>query len=381
MLAYDRDSSLWDAARLLSVGEEGYAFRHSVGARVRALPEFTQAPVEHDRAQKNRRSSAPQRRRRDSRSSRCNASAPDRDLAHRLIALQLGDHVAHAHARPAVAPARAGGGTSAARGSTSRCARARAGSGDPLIEQIRRRRGRPGDRLRHALFGERRRPRGSSAVSSRQRHAARGVLQIALAFRAGVRLRARRLRDAPPAGDRLRARLAVHHEHASRRAALGDDLASAPRSVGVAAERRSSRSVAAPGVARGRGRCAAVRRGGGRRATGGGGREGGGHGGLLAGLGRAPARAALRGGSPPCRSRSGAVKPRRSAADRGEGVLREPLGGLGNLDFAPPPSRRSWRENARRRSATGGPATADAGGEPRRVLPESGRWIARCGEL
>jgi hypothetical protein len=40
VLAYDRDSSLWDAARLLSVGEEGYAYRSSVGARVRALPEF-----------------------------------------------------------------------------------------------------------------------------------------------------------------------------------------------------------------------------------------------------------------------------------------------------------------------------------------------------
>lgn len=40
VLAYDRDSTLWDAARLLSVGEEGYAYRSSVGARVRALPEF-----------------------------------------------------------------------------------------------------------------------------------------------------------------------------------------------------------------------------------------------------------------------------------------------------------------------------------------------------
>lgn len=40
MLAYDRDCTLWDAARLLSVGEEGYAYRSSVGARVRTLPEF-----------------------------------------------------------------------------------------------------------------------------------------------------------------------------------------------------------------------------------------------------------------------------------------------------------------------------------------------------
>jgi hypothetical protein len=40
VLAYDRDSTLWDAARLLSVGEDGYAYRSSVGARVRMLPEF-----------------------------------------------------------------------------------------------------------------------------------------------------------------------------------------------------------------------------------------------------------------------------------------------------------------------------------------------------
>jgi hypothetical protein len=40
VLAYDRESTLWDAARLLSVGEEGYAYRSSVGARVRTLPEF-----------------------------------------------------------------------------------------------------------------------------------------------------------------------------------------------------------------------------------------------------------------------------------------------------------------------------------------------------
>ncbi len=40
VLAYDRESTLWDAARLLSVGEEGYAYRSNVGARVRTLPEF-----------------------------------------------------------------------------------------------------------------------------------------------------------------------------------------------------------------------------------------------------------------------------------------------------------------------------------------------------
>ena len=40
VLAYDRASTLWDAARLLSVGEEGYSYRARVGARVRALPEF-----------------------------------------------------------------------------------------------------------------------------------------------------------------------------------------------------------------------------------------------------------------------------------------------------------------------------------------------------
>jgi hypothetical protein len=40
VLAYDRGSTLWDAARLLSVGEEGYSYRSSVGARVRTLPEF-----------------------------------------------------------------------------------------------------------------------------------------------------------------------------------------------------------------------------------------------------------------------------------------------------------------------------------------------------
>jgi hypothetical protein len=40
VLAYDRSSTLWDAARLLSVGEEGYSYRARVGARVRTLPEF-----------------------------------------------------------------------------------------------------------------------------------------------------------------------------------------------------------------------------------------------------------------------------------------------------------------------------------------------------
>jgi Replication-relaxation len=40
VLAYDRESTLWDAARLLSVGEEGYSYRSRVGARVRTLPEF-----------------------------------------------------------------------------------------------------------------------------------------------------------------------------------------------------------------------------------------------------------------------------------------------------------------------------------------------------
>ena len=40
VLAYDRSSTLWDAARLLSVGEEGYSYRARVGARIRTLPEF-----------------------------------------------------------------------------------------------------------------------------------------------------------------------------------------------------------------------------------------------------------------------------------------------------------------------------------------------------
>jgi hypothetical protein len=40
VLAHDCGASLWDAARLLSVGEEGYSYRKTVGARVRTMPEF-----------------------------------------------------------------------------------------------------------------------------------------------------------------------------------------------------------------------------------------------------------------------------------------------------------------------------------------------------
>ncbi|MGH2878651.1 MAG: replication-relaxation family protein [Solirubrobacteraceae bacterium] len=40
VLAYDRSSTLWDVARLLSVGEEGYAYRARVSARLRTQPEF-----------------------------------------------------------------------------------------------------------------------------------------------------------------------------------------------------------------------------------------------------------------------------------------------------------------------------------------------------
>ncbi len=40
VLAYDRESTLWDAARLLSVGEEGYAYRTRVATRLRTQPEF-----------------------------------------------------------------------------------------------------------------------------------------------------------------------------------------------------------------------------------------------------------------------------------------------------------------------------------------------------
>jgi hypothetical protein len=40
VLAHDPHASLWDAARLLSVGEEGYAYRARVGSHVRTLPEF-----------------------------------------------------------------------------------------------------------------------------------------------------------------------------------------------------------------------------------------------------------------------------------------------------------------------------------------------------
>jgi Replication-relaxation len=40
VLAFDRRATLWDAARLLSVGEEGYAYRRVVAAKVRELPAF-----------------------------------------------------------------------------------------------------------------------------------------------------------------------------------------------------------------------------------------------------------------------------------------------------------------------------------------------------
>ncbi len=40
VLAYDRSSTLWDAARLLSVGEEGYTYRARVAASLRSQPEF-----------------------------------------------------------------------------------------------------------------------------------------------------------------------------------------------------------------------------------------------------------------------------------------------------------------------------------------------------
>jgi hypothetical protein len=40
VLAYDRSSTLWDAARLLSVGEEGYAYRARVAGSLRSKPEF-----------------------------------------------------------------------------------------------------------------------------------------------------------------------------------------------------------------------------------------------------------------------------------------------------------------------------------------------------
>ena len=40
VLAYDRCCTLWDAARLLSVGQEGYAYRARVAARVREMPEL-----------------------------------------------------------------------------------------------------------------------------------------------------------------------------------------------------------------------------------------------------------------------------------------------------------------------------------------------------
>ena len=40
VLAHDRNSTLWDAARLLSVGEEGYAYRSRVAGALRTQPEF-----------------------------------------------------------------------------------------------------------------------------------------------------------------------------------------------------------------------------------------------------------------------------------------------------------------------------------------------------
>jgi hypothetical protein len=40
VLAFDRKSTLWDAARLLSVGEEGYSYRSRVAGRLRTQPEF-----------------------------------------------------------------------------------------------------------------------------------------------------------------------------------------------------------------------------------------------------------------------------------------------------------------------------------------------------
>jgi hypothetical protein len=40
VLAYDRKSTLWDAARLLSVGEEGYSYRARVAGSLRSQPEF-----------------------------------------------------------------------------------------------------------------------------------------------------------------------------------------------------------------------------------------------------------------------------------------------------------------------------------------------------
>lgn len=44
VLAFDRRATLWDAARLLSVGEEGYAYRRAVSRRIRALPTFIERP-------------------------------------------------------------------------------------------------------------------------------------------------------------------------------------------------------------------------------------------------------------------------------------------------------------------------------------------------
>ena len=44
VLAYDRSSTLWDAARLLSVGEEGYSYRARVGARIVRCPSSRRSP-------------------------------------------------------------------------------------------------------------------------------------------------------------------------------------------------------------------------------------------------------------------------------------------------------------------------------------------------
>jgi hypothetical protein len=40
VLSHDSSSTLWDAARLLSVGQEGYAYRRAVASRLRTLPEL-----------------------------------------------------------------------------------------------------------------------------------------------------------------------------------------------------------------------------------------------------------------------------------------------------------------------------------------------------
>jgi len=42
VISYDRASTLWDAARLLSVGEDGYAYRRAVSARLREVPALSE---------------------------------------------------------------------------------------------------------------------------------------------------------------------------------------------------------------------------------------------------------------------------------------------------------------------------------------------------